>query len=176
MALSKRKLLISIAVGIAALALIYIFSTMVGPIAAKENKMMDRLYELHDTSFEKYRGGWDVFSLCLFTSAIILFACGFIAGTIARPGSARLADWLKAPLAAACVPAAAISVYLLVTWYNDVQLYTHGGPLDGRPFEPMIFPVTLMFVGIIVIFCLGFSAAGGWLAWAALKTYANKAV
>lgn len=173
MALTKKALAYSLVIGVIALALIYVFSTLWGSVAGKENSMFDRLHEFKDYSFDQYPGRRDIFTLILLTSVVIFFSCGFIAGTVARPGNASVAEWMKAPLVAACVPALAADIYLLIAWYNDVQLFKSTGMKDGRPFEPLVFPAIMLYLAVVTAFCIGISLAGGLLARAALKPGAN---
>jgi hypothetical protein len=173
MPLTKKALRYSLITGVAALVLIYVFSTLWGSLAAKDSSMPDSLYESGDHSFDQYRGGHDIFILILFTSVVIFFSCGFIAGALARPGDTSVAEWMKAPLVAACVPALAVDVYLLIAWYNDVQLFHTTGMKDGRPFEPLVFPAIMLYLVMVSAFCVGISLGGGLLARAALKPKAN---
>jgi|AGTN01.2.fsa_nt_gi hypothetical protein len=168
MAFEVKQLAYPAVIGVIALALICIFFYMTGSVAARESTMFDRLHELKDYSFDQYLGGRDIFVLNLFTSAVILFASGFIAVVFSRP-VISLDNWPKTSFVVACIPAVAINIYLLINWYNQVQLYNHGGTMNGRPFEPLVLPALLFIMVIATMFCIIFSLAGGRLAREALN-------
>jgi len=167
-AVTIKRYLPFLIMGIIALALIYIFYSLTTAVVIKENSMFDHLEGLGDRSFDLYRSQWDILLLVVFTSAVTMFAAGFISAAFVRSGSSSVGGRLKAALVTGIVPALAIDVYLLIRWYNDVQLFNRGGTIDGRPFEPMIPPVMLLIVALITAFCLGFSLAGGLLSRVAL--------
>jgi glucan phosphoethanolaminetransferase (alkaline phosphatase superfamily) len=156
----------SAAVGIIVMLLIcYVFSLALS-LNAREYKMMNKLSEYKDNTFEYLRGSSDVVWLAAIGSLIALFAGGMTATLLSRPSTASLYKWLIPSAIVAIATMLVIDGYMLVTWNDSMQKW-HQSPVDeyGRPFEPIVFPALLFLMVVLDAVCLMASAAGGIVAW-----------
>lgn len=152
----------SAAVGIIVMLLICYMFSLAFSINTREYKMMNKLTEYGDTTFDYLRGSGDIAWLAALGSLIALFAGGMAAMLLSRPDKVSVSKWLVPSVIVAIITMLVIDGYMLVTWNDSVQKW-HKSSIDeyGRPFEPIVFPALLFLMLAIDGACLAASAAGG---------------
>jgi hypothetical protein len=153
------------------LLICYMFSIAFS-ISARENKMISKLEQYKDNTFDYSLGSGDIVLLTAIGSIIALFAGGMTATLLSHRDSASPHKWLLPCAIVAITTILVIDGYMLITWNDSMQKW-HQNPLDefGRPFEP-IDPFMLIFLMIAVDWaCFVAAASGGAVAWISKDTY-----
>ncbi len=156
----------SIIVGlIVTLIICYMFS-IVFSISARENKMVSKLDQYQDNTFDYSLGSGDIVLLAAIGSIIALFAGGMTATLLAHPDRTSSSKWILPCAIVAITTILVIDGYMLITWNDSMQKW-YQNPVDelGRPFEPIIFPMLLSLMLMIDGACLVAAASGGVVAW-----------
>ena len=152
----------SVAVGLIVMLLICYMFSIIFSISARENKMISKLEQNKDYTFDYSLGSGDIVLLAAIGSIIALFAGGMAATLLAHQDRVSSYKWLIPCAIVAITTILVIDGYMLITWNDRMQKW-HQSSVDelGRPFEPVIFPILLFLILVYDGVCFAAAAAGG---------------
>ncbi len=156
----------SAAVGLIVMLLICYMFSIAFSISARENKMINKLDQYKDNTFDYSLGSGDLVLLAALGSLITMFAGGITAAVISRLEKGSDFKWLATPAIVAIFTILAIDAYIYMAWDHGMQAYDqiersgYGGPVEATPF---IVPLLIMLV--IDGACFVAAASGGAVAW-----------
>ena len=165
MAFAVNWMLRSVIIGLLAGTFTYGLMMLAGSLDASYISVTGQLYSYSPpgTTFQTDDGAFSGGLFIMEAAGICLmaFTAGMTATLISRQSEKGLRTGMTPALIAGCIQALAINANVLLTWLHSVQVFSAGGTMYGRPFEPVIFPMLLVVMGAYTLACLGISVTGG---------------